>query len=116
MGVLDRVMHDKVSCYDLCILRGSNELIILQHKKPSLMQRLTKSGLNRGSMPISVGEQIVKEMMRKRAGELAVIRDLNVSQLTGIAHYVEARDDIEIKVAKINGRLMQLMQEGEKVC
>jgi hypothetical protein len=38
-----------------------------------------------------------------------------VSKADGAVHYIDARDELEIKVAKINGRLMELMQEGEKV-
>lgn len=78
------------------------------------MQKLTKSGLYRGSGPLSIGEQGVKDMMRRRAGELSLSHN-RASRADGAVHYIDARDELEIKVAKINGRLMELMQEGEKV-
>jgi hypothetical protein len=67
-----------------------------QHKKPSLFQRLTKSGFARAQEQLTANEQIAKAMMRKRA-----------------LHYVEKRDDFELKVARITRRLQKLIQEGE---
>ncbi|UOH84230.1 hypothetical protein LQV05_001024 [Cryptococcus neoformans] len=67
-----------------------------KHKKPSLIRRLTRSGVGRAQARLTVGEQLAKAMMRRRA-----------------LHYVEARDDLEIKVGKINRRLLKLVQEGE---
>ncbi|WVQ79913.1 hypothetical protein IAT38_002014 [Cryptococcus sp. DSM 104549] len=77
VGVFDKILADK-------------------HKKPSLIQRLTKTGMARAQAQLTVGEQLAKSMMRRRA-----------------LHYVETRDDLEIKVAKINRRLLKLIQEGE---
>lgn len=73
-----------------------DKILAHKHKKPSLIQRLTRSGVGRAQAQLTVGEQLAKAMMRRRA-----------------LHYVEARDDLEIKVAKINRRLLKLIQEGE---
>nr|ODN89542.1 hypothetical protein L203_02254 [Cryptococcus depauperatus CBS 7841] len=67
-----------------------------KHKKPTLIQRLTRFGVGRAQAQLTVGEQLAKAMMRRRA-----------------LHYVEARDDLEVKVAKINKRLLKLIEEGE---
>ncbi|WVQ75890.1 hypothetical protein IAR50_005524 [Cryptococcus sp. DSM 104548] len=73
-----------------------DKILADKHKKPSLIQRITRSGVNRAQAQLTVGEQFAKGMMRRRA-----------------LHYVEARDDLEVKVAKINRRLLRLIQEGE---
>ncbi|WVQ98203.1 hypothetical protein IAU59_005325 [Kwoniella sp. CBS 9459] len=73
-----------------------DKILADKHKKPSLIQRLMKTGMARPEAQLTVGEQIAKAMMRRRA-----------------LHYVETRDDLELKVAKINRRLLKLIQEGE---
>ena len=78
IAVFDKIMADK-------------------HKKPSLFQRLTKSGFARAQEQLTANERIAKAMMRKRA-----------------LHYVEKRDDFELKVARITRRLQKLVQEGEQ--
>lgn len=55
-----------------------------------------KTGNARAQEVLSVNEQLAKTMMRKRA-----------------LHYVEKRDDFELKVARITRRLQKLIQEGE---
>lgn len=84
----------------------------MQHKKPSLIQRLTKSGVGRQEARLTVGEQLAKAMMRKRARE----RYTHAHSLTSLVHYVETRDDLELKVARINKRLQKMVVEGEHVC
>ncbi|ODO08610.1 hypothetical protein L198_00341 [Cryptococcus wingfieldii CBS 7118] len=81
-----------------------DKILADKHKKPSLIQRLTRSGVNRAQAQLTVGEQLAKGMMRRRARKL--LPSLSI-------HYVEARDDLEVKVAKINRRLLRLIQEGE---
>ncbi|ODN79529.1 hypothetical protein L202_03489 [Cryptococcus amylolentus CBS 6039] len=81
-----------------------DKIIADKHKKPSLIQRLTRSGFNRAQAQLTVGEQLAKSMMRRRARKLHPSLSI---------HYVEARDDLEVKVAKINRRLLRLIQEGE---
>ena len=76
------------------------------------MQRLTKSGMSRQQAHLTVGEQLAKTMMRRRACEPTV--STPQSELTTV-HYVETRDDLEVKVAKINRKLQKLTQEGEHV-
>jgi hypothetical protein len=39
----------------------------MQHKKPSMIQRLNRMGVNRAEAQLSVGEQVAKVMMRRRA-------------------------------------------------
>ncbi|WVF69649.1 hypothetical protein IAT40_004428 [Kwoniella sp. CBS 6097] len=73
-----------------------DKILADKHKKPSLIQRLMKTGMARPEAQLTVGEQIAKAMMRRRA-----------------LHYVETRDDLELKVAKINRRLLKLVQEGD---
>ncbi|WWC86769.1 uncharacterized protein L201_001648 [Kwoniella dendrophila CBS 6074] len=73
-----------------------DKILADKHKKPTLIQRLMKSGVPRPQAQLSVGEQLAKAMMRRRA-----------------LHYVETRDDLELKVAKINKRLLKLIQEGD---
>lgn len=36
-------------------------------------------------------------------------------QLTLAVHYLESRDNLDDKTAKINQKLMQLMRDGDKV-
>jgi len=48
-------------------LRGNFSTADKQHKKPSMMQRLTRMGVNRAEAQLSVGEQVAKVMMRRRA-------------------------------------------------
>lgn len=91
-----------------------------KHKKPSLIQRLTRSGVGRAQAQLTVGEQLAKAMMRRRAckyGSSLIRKKREMFYSTGrcAVHYVEARDDLEIKVAKINRRLLKLIQEGEHV-
>nr|XP_019008347.1 uncharacterized protein I206_06906 [Kwoniella pini CBS 10737]OCF47128.1 hypothetical protein I206_06906 [Kwoniella pini CBS 10737] len=78
------------------IISVFDKILADKHKKPTLIQRLMKSGIARPQAQLSVGEQIAKAMMRRRA-----------------LHYVETRDDLELKVAKINRRLLKLIQEGD---
>ncbi|OCF45755.1 hypothetical protein I317_00243 [Kwoniella heveanensis CBS 569] len=73
-----------------------DKILADKHKKPSLIQRLMKTGMARPEAQLTVGEQIAKAIMRRRA-----------------LHYVETRDDLELKVAKINRRLLRLIQEGD---
>jgi hypothetical protein len=40
-----------------------------QQKKPTLLQRLTKSGMSKHQAQLTVGEQLAKTMMRRRARE-----------------------------------------------
>jgi chromosome segregation ATPase len=51
----------------------------------------------RAQEQLTVNERLAKAMMRKRA-----------------LHYVEKRDDFELKVARITRRLQKLVQEGEQ--
>ena len=44
--------------------------LTLQHKKPTLFQRLTKSGFIRAQEQLSANDMLAKAMMRKRACEL----------------------------------------------
>ncbi|KAL1406980.1 hypothetical protein Q8F55_006393 [Vanrija albida] len=67
-----------------------------KHKKPTFFERLTKSGNARVQEQLTANERLAKAMMRKRA-----------------LHYVERRDDFELKVARITRRLQKLIQEGE---
>lgn len=67
-----------------------------QHKKPSLFQRLTKSGFLRAQEQLSANDMLAKAMMRKRA-----------------LHYVERRDDFDLKLSRITRRLQKLVHEGE---
>ncbi|WWD07517.1 hypothetical protein V865_005618 [Kwoniella europaea PYCC6329] len=78
------------------IISVFDKILADKHKKPTLIQRLMKSGMARPQAQLSVGEQLAKAMMRRRA-----------------LHYVETRDDLELKVAKINKRLLKLIQEGD---
>ncbi|OCF58670.1 hypothetical protein L486_03160 [Kwoniella mangroviensis CBS 10435] len=78
------------------IISVFDKILADKHKKPTLIQRLMKSGMARSQAQLSVGEQLAKAMMRRRA-----------------LHYVETRDDLELKVAKINKRLLKLIQEGD---
>ncbi|BEI89114.1 uncharacterized protein CcaverHIS019_0204760 [Cutaneotrichosporon cavernicola] len=73
-----------------------DKILADRHKKPTLFQRLTKTGNARVQEQLTVNEQMAKAMMRKRA-----------------LHYVEKRDDFELKVARITRRLQKLMLEGE---
>lgn len=41
-----------------------------QHKKPTLFQRLTKSGFLRAQEQLSANDMLAKTMMRKRARKL----------------------------------------------
>nr|XP_031858204.1 uncharacterized protein CI109_006347 [Kwoniella shandongensis]KAA5525276.1 hypothetical protein CI109_006347 [Kwoniella shandongensis] len=78
------------------VLSVFDKILADKHKKPTLIQRFTKTGMARAQAQLTVGEQLAKTMMRKRA-----------------LHYVETRDDLELKVSKINRRLLKLIQEGE---
>ncbi|WVQ69409.1 uncharacterized protein L199_007626 [Kwoniella botswanensis] len=78
------------------IISVFDKILADKHKKPTLIQRLMKSGMARPQAQLSLGEQLAKAMMRRRA-----------------LHYVETRDDLELKVAKINKRLLKLIQEGD---
>ncbi|WWC59598.1 uncharacterized protein I303_102156 [Kwoniella dejecticola CBS 10117] len=78
------------------IISVFDKILADKHKKPTLIRRLMKSGMARPQAQLSVGEQLAKAMMRRRA-----------------LHYVETRDDLELKVAKINRRLLKLIQEGD---
>ena len=85
----------------------------VQHKKPSLLQKLTKSGMARQQAQLTVGEQLAKAMMRRRARKRSIyfIRRSTIYS----EHYVETRDDLELKVARINRRLIKLVHEGDHV-
>ena len=85
----------------------------VQHKKPTILQRLTRSGMPRQQAQMTVGEQLAKVMMRRRAREC--LHEVKGPLLLKTVHYVETRDDLELKVAKINRRLQKLAQEGERV-
>ncbi|ORY21289.1 AEX-3 domain-domain-containing protein [Naematelia encephala] len=73
-----------------------DKIMLDKHKKPTLFQRLTRSGMSRHQAQLTVGEQLTRTMMRRRA-----------------LHYVETRDDLELKVARINRRLLKLVHEGD---
>jgi len=64
MSVFDKIMIDKV-CMPTSLDRCSSA--DGQHKKPSMIQRLTRMGVNRAEAQLSVGEQVAKVMMRRRA-------------------------------------------------
>lgn len=49
------------------------DLADIQHKKPNMIQRLTRMGVNRAEVQLSVGEQVAKVMMRRRACESPVL-------------------------------------------
>ncbi|WVR04747.1 hypothetical protein IAU60_001758 [Kwoniella sp. DSM 27419] len=78
------------------IMAVFDKMLAERHKKPSLIQRMMRTGMARSEVQLSAGEQLAKAMMRRRA-----------------LHYVETRDDLELKVAKIDRRLLKLVQEGE---
>ncbi|WRT64656.1 uncharacterized protein IL334_001590 [Kwoniella shivajii] len=78
------------------VISAFDKILTDKHKKPTLIQRLMKTGMARPQAQLTVGEQLAKAMMRRRA-----------------SHYVETRDDLELKVAKINRRLLKLIQEGD---
>ena len=40
---------------------------------------------------------------------------MNDTDMGSLVHYVETRDDLELKVARINRRLQKLIQEGDHV-
>lgn len=47
--------------------------LTVKHKKPTLINRLTKSGLTRYQAQVTVGEQLAQTMMRRRARECGVV-------------------------------------------
>lgn len=49
------------------------DLADIKHKKPNMIQRLTRMGVNRAEAQLSVGEQVAKVMMRRRACESPVL-------------------------------------------
>lgn len=57
-------------------------------------------------------------MMRRRACELTalVAHPDGSNEADYTVHYLESRDNLDDKTAKINQKLMQLMRDGEKVC
>lgn len=78
-----------------------------------MIQRLTRMGVNRAEAQLSVGEQVAKVMMRRRARmstfiSLQIVTDAPV-------HYVEARDQLEIKIARVNSRLAAIAHDGNFV-
>lgn len=83
--------------------------------------------MGRAQARLTVGEQLAKAMMRRRACKSGFKFDQPKKKKKGhfflthivcprAVHYVEARDDLEIKVGKINRRLLKLVQGGEHVC
>lgn len=81
--------------------------------------------MGRAQARLTVGEQLAKAMMRRRACKSGFKFDQPKKKkwtffhsivCPRAVHYVEARDDLEIKVGKINRRLLKLVQEGEHVC
>jgi len=67
--VFDKIMLDKVTLAFCSLNVWSRADRSTQHKKPSLIQRLTKSGMARQQAQLTVGEQLAKTMMRRRARE-----------------------------------------------
>lgn len=77
--------------------------------------------MGRAQARLTVGEQLAKAMMRRRACKSGFKFDQRKKRgdifshsivRPRAVHYVEARDDLEIKVGKINRRLLKLVQEG----
>ena len=63
MAVFDKILLDKVThCAD--------RNLTFQHKKPSFIQRLTRSGTAKTQAQVTLGEALAKTMMRRRACEL----------------------------------------------
>ena len=71
ISAFDKVMHDKVRGLSPS---GSSADCLQQHKRPSLIQRLTKTGMARYNAQLTVGEQLAKTMMRRRACEFGYRR------------------------------------------
>jgi hypothetical protein len=62
----DKIMLNKVGQVVVDSVRTDD---FFKHKKPSLIQRLTKSGMARQQAQLTVGEQLARTMMRRRARE-----------------------------------------------
>lgn len=69
IAVFDKVMTDRVSRSRLRHKCCTRDMADGQHKKPTFLQRLTRSGVGRMQAQLSVGEQVAKVMMRRRARE-----------------------------------------------
>jgi len=78
---------------------------------------MTKSGVARQQAQLSLGEQLAKTLMRRRARE-SILLSPSLSVLDSdhllTVHYVETRGDLDLKVARVNRRLMKV-QEGDHV-
>lgn len=67
---------------------------------------------------LSLGEQLAKTLMRRRARE-SILLSPSLSVLDSdhllTVHYVETRGDLDLKVARVIRRLMKVVQEGDHV-
>ncbi len=68
----------------------------LQHKKPSLLKRISLFGTPKRPPQLTAAEQLVQHSIRKRA-----------------TAFVDARDDLETKIGRLSRRLNFLMTESD---